>query len=106
MAMSSDVYKRLQQGFDAISLTMEDVVKKDLTWKYLSIFLYDEGPVESEKWVVIPEFFFFAIALSLYKKRIKTILLLDSTREHPYSISSIPEWYRTVSYTHLTLPTN
>lgn len=92
--MSSDVYKRLQQGFDAISLTMEDVVKKDSTWKYLSVFLYDEGPVESEKWIVIPEFFLFSIALSLYKRRVKTILLLDSTREHTYSISSIPEWYR------------
>ena len=94
MVMSLDVYKRLQQGFDAISLTMEDVVKKDSTWKYLSTFLYDEGPVESEKWIVIPEFFLFAIAHTLRKRHIKTLLLLDSTREHPYSISSIPEWYR------------
>jgi len=94
MAMPSDVYERLKQGFDAISLAMEDVVKKDSTWRYLSTFLYDEGPVESEKWIVVPEFFLLSIAFSLHKRHIKTVLLLDSIREHPYSISSIPEWYR------------
>jgi len=98
--MLQDVDKRLQKGFDAVLLTMKSVVEKRAKWKYFSIVLYDEGAVESEKWIVIPEFFLLSLALTLCKRGEKTILLLDSTYEHPYSISAIPQWYRNL-FSHL-----
>ncbi|MHA1593346.1 MAG: hypothetical protein ACTSXJ_10095 [Candidatus Baldrarchaeia archaeon] len=84
----------LIQGYRAVSVTVDSILGRRPRWRCLSIVTYDERCIEGENWIITPEFFLISMAEHVPRRKMKTVLLLDASREHQYSVASIPEFYQ------------